>query len=61
MNVFWGTASVLSFVTLEELSQYFIPTRTLDIYDYSADMIGIFIFTVISNILAKKDFSRCSR
>ena len=54
INVFWGTAAVTTFATIEELSQYFIATRTLDIYDYSADMLGIFVFTIISIFFSKK-------
>lgn len=59
IKVFWGTAAVLVFVTVEELSQHFIPTRTLDIYDYTADIIGILIFTWLSGILAKKSLIKC--
>jgi hypothetical protein len=51
-SVFSGTALVLTFVTLEELSQYFIPSRTLDIFDYSADLAGILLFTWLSSRLA---------
>ncbi|ALO42743.1 VanZ family protein [Pseudoalteromonas phenolica] len=58
VNVFWGTAAVVVFVTLEELSQHFMPTRTLDIYDYTADMIGILLFTWLSSTLAKINLTR---
>ena len=58
VNVFWGTAAVFVFVTLEELSQHFMPTRTLDIYDYTADMIGILLFTWLSSTLAKINLTR---
>ncbi|NRB40461.1 MAG: VanZ family protein [Pseudomonadales bacterium] len=57
INVFWGTSAVFVFVTIEELSQYFIATRTLDIYDYTADMIGILLFTCLSCILAKRSLT----
>ena len=32
---------VLAGVSFEELSQYFVPVRTLDITDWIADIIGI--------------------
>ena len=58
LNVYWGSVAVLVFVTIEELSQHFMPTRTLDIYDYIADMAGILLFTWLSVILAKKNLTR---
>ena len=57
-HVFWGTAAVLVFVTIEELSQYFLPARTLDIYDYSADIVGILLFTWISGLLANRKLAK---
>ncbi|AZZ98211.1 VanZ family protein [Pseudoalteromonas sp. R3] len=51
IDVFWGTAAVFVFATVEELSQYLIPTRTLDMHDYIADMVGIILFTWLSRIL----------
>jgi len=38
---YWGSAAVLLFVVIEELSQYFIPRRTLDGTDLIADFLGI--------------------
>lgn len=58
LKVFWGTAAVFAFVTFEELSQYFVPSRTLDIYDYSADMVAIVVFTWLSACLAKRNPAR---
>lgn len=46
--IYIGTLLVIIFVTLEELSQHFIPSRTLDIQDLLADSLGISIFTLIS-------------
>ena len=60
INIFWGTAAVFIFVTAEELSQHFIPTRTLDIYDYLADMAGILSLTWLSSMLAKRNLKRRS-
>jgi len=52
-NIYWGSFYVLTFVTLEELSQRFLPTRTLDIYDNGADLIGISCATFLSWLLNK--------
>ena len=49
-----GTLGVLLFVALEELSQGFIPARTLDMKDFIADIAGIVVFTVLSHIIFKK-------
>ncbi|MGB0897986.1 MAG: VanZ family protein [Psychrobium sp.] len=50
-SIYWGSFSVWIFVTIEELSQHFLPTRTLDIYDYIADLIGIIIFSCLAFLL----------
>ncbi len=58
-RMYLGTLLVTIFVIIEELSQYFIPSRTLDIYDFMADIIGIVIFTLISywlRIQVKHDY-----
>ncbi|MGB2740217.1 MAG: VanZ family protein [Cognaticolwellia sp.] len=47
-NVYWGSAAVLFFVVIEELSQYFIPNRTLDATDLIADFLGIIVFNFIT-------------
>ena len=61
VKVFWGSALVFAFVTVEELSQHFVATRTLDIYDYSADLLGITLFTWLSGVLAKQHFKKFDR
>ncbi|WP_428242764.1 VanZ family protein [Gynuella sp.] len=43
-----GSMLVVVFVVLEELSQGFFPTRTLDITDLLADAVGITVFSIIS-------------
>ena len=53
INVYWGTIGVTIFVLIEELSQGFIDSRTLDIYDLLADFVGIFTFSVISFLISK--------
>ena len=53
MEVFLGTILVFSFVVIEEFSQYFIPNRSFDLIDLSADFIGIAFFTVVTSYLNK--------
>jgi len=36
-----GSTFVLTFAALEELSQYYIPSRTFDVWDLGADFIGV--------------------
>ena len=40
-----GSVAVFIFAFLEELSQYYIPSRTFDMGDLLADLIGIVIFS----------------
>jgi len=54
INVLIGTFSVFVFVLIEELSQYFLPTRTFDVLDIFADIVGIIIFNFISSIFNKR-------
>lgn len=51
LGVYWGTVLVSIFVVLEELSQGFIPRRTLDARDLYADGIGILAFTLLTFII----------
>lgn len=53
MELFLGTLLVLSFVIIEEFSQYFIPNRSFDLVDLSADFIGIFFFNLVTSYLYK--------
>jgi hypothetical protein len=48
INCYRGTLLTSLFVTLEELSQGFIPARTLDGGDFVANAIGISLFTYLS-------------
>ncbi len=41
VSLYWGSLIVLVFAVLEELSQQFFATRTLDAMDLVADAIGI--------------------
>ena len=54
IKLYIGTAAVTLFVIGEELSQYLMPTRTLDAMDLCADFIGIACFTLISIHIKKR-------
>jgi VanZ family protein len=41
-----GSIIVLVFATLEEFSQYFIPSRTFDLWDLGADFVGVVLFSI---------------
>lgn len=51
-KVYLGSAIVTSFAVAEEISQYFIPSRTFDLYDLAADAAGIALFTGLSWLCA---------
>ena len=53
LEIFLGTALVSTFVIIEECSQYFIPNRTFDLIDLSADFIGILLFNAVTKYLRK--------
>ncbi|SFV62992.1 hypothetical protein MNB_SV-12-1623 [hydrothermal vent metagenome] len=46
-NMQIGAIIVLTVVGIEELSQYWIPNRTCDIFDFIADMAGVTISSLI--------------
>ena len=58
ISVYWGTFLVIVFSLIEELSQHFIPTRTLDTLDILADVVGISVFTAISALLNKNGITK---
>ena len=41
-----GSIIVLTFATLEECSQYYIPSRTFDLWDLGADFVGVVLFSI---------------
>ena len=43
---YMGSIIVLTFATLEELSQYYIPSRTFDMGDLLADFVGVYLFSI---------------
>jgi VanZ family protein len=42
---YMGSVIVLTFATLEELTQYYIPSRTFDLGDLLADFVGVILFS----------------
>ena len=53
LNVYYGVAIVSLFVIAEELSQAFIPSRTFDYADLSADAAGILLAVGLAYLLKK--------
>ena len=41
-----GSIIVLTFATLEEFSQYYIPSHTFDLWDLAADFVGVILFSI---------------
>jgi VanZ family protein len=41
-----GSIIVLTFAIIEELSQYYIPSRTFDLGDLGADFVGVILFSI---------------
>lgn len=46
-NLQIGALVVLAFAGLEEISQYWLPSRTCDMFDFVADTIGVTLFSFI--------------
>ena len=42
-----GSIIVLIFATIEECTQYYIPSRTFDLGDLLADLVGVILFSFI--------------
>jgi len=46
-NMQVGALIVLTFAGLEEISQYWLPSRTCDVLDFVADTIGVTLFSIL--------------
>jgi VanZ family protein len=46
-NMQLGAIIVLTFAGIEEISQYWIPSRTCDVVDFIADTVGVILFSFI--------------
>lgn len=55
-SIYWGATLVFIFAGVEELSQHFVSSRTLDITDFSADLAGIIAFSFFTFIIQKRYF-----
>lgn len=60
LNFYYGAVLVAIFVIGEELSQYFIPSRTFDIVDLTADSLGILMAACLA-YLANKHLTKRSK
>ena len=49
-----GGCLVFIFTSIDELSQYFFPSRSLDYLDVIANILGILIFNALSKTIRKK-------
>ncbi len=54
IRVYYGAIIVGMFVVSEELSQYFLPSRTFDVFDLCSDITGILLFSIISYELNRR-------
>ena len=59
--LYYGTALVSIFVLSEEISQGFIPLRTLDIIDLAADAVGISLFSYFSWLTQRYLYLECNK
>ena len=41
-----GAIIVLTFAGLEEITQYWLPSRTCDVFDFVADVVGVTLFSL---------------
>jgi len=46
-NMQIGAMIVLAFATIEEITQYWLPSRTFDLLDLLADFVGVVLFSFI--------------
>jgi len=53
-----GAMIVLLFAGLEELSQYYFPSRTLDFYDFVADFVGVVFASMQSTKIILKNLRK---
>ena len=45
-NMQIGAIIVLTFAGLEEITQYWLPSRTCDVFDFVADVVGVTLFSL---------------
>lgn len=54
MHIYYGVVVVALFVFAEEVSQVFIVTRTFDLIDLAADVVGIVMAASVAYFINKK-------
>jgi hypothetical protein len=47
-NMQIGAIIVLVFATIEEITQYWLPSRTFDLVDLLADFVGVILFSLVT-------------
>jgi len=58
VNIYTGTVLVTVFVTFEEMSQLFFTSRTFDLLDYAASLIGVLMFSGITYLIENAESRR---
>ena len=56
-----GCALVLAFALIEELSQGFLPSRTVDIGDAISDCLGVYLAAWLSSLLVLESTRECKK
>ena len=46
-NIQVGAIIVLTFAGLEEITQYWLPSRTCDVFDFVADTVGVVVLSFL--------------
>ncbi len=57
-HLYIGALFVIIFVVIEELSQLFIALRAFDVFDLTADFVGISLASLMAKHLSKRRFSQ---
>lgn len=55
-KIYYGAVVVLFIVMIEEVSQHFVVSRTLDLMDFLASVAGILVFTTLGHFIYKRYF-----
>ncbi|QFU05381.1 VanZ like family protein [Pseudoalteromonas sp. THAF3] len=58
VKVYWGALLVFAFALIEEISQAFIATRTFDLADLSANLLGIIAASLVLGWVLKRQALR---
>lgn len=61
VKVYWGALLVCAFALIEEISQAFIATRTFDLVDLGADLLGIIAASIVLAWILKRQAQSTER